>query len=250
MGRSCRVGWGWRREGGSTTGAESAMISTSATIRLEGCARLEHIRCRDEQRRPRSAEMTPHDRPAPPRTRRAWVLLSGGIDSVACLAFYLKGGFRVRCLHVNLGQPGSSLEQAAAEQVAQHYAAPITTLRWEGSVDFTHAEILGRNALLLTGGLMEIGGRTGLLAIGIHSGTPYFDCTGEFLFSMQTIVDGYCDGRVKIVAPFLKWSKQQVIAFCKSERIPIALTYSCERGTWPPCRECTSCVDRSYIDAM
>lgn len=35
---------------------------------------------------------------------RAWLLLSGGIDSAACLAFYLKQGFRVECFHINFGQ--------------------------------------------------------------------------------------------------------------------------------------------------
>ena len=198
----------------------------------------------------RDKKVTPHRCPSPLPTSRVWVLLSGGIDSVACLAFYVQHGFRVRCLHVDLGQPGSTLEQAAAERAAHHYAAPITILRWAGSVDFTRAEVLGRNAFLLMGALMEIGDRAGLVAIGIHSGTPYFDCTGDFLFSMQQIADGYCDGRVQIAAPFLRWSKQQVIAFCESQRVPIAHTYSCERGAWPPCRECTSCVDRSYIDAM
>lgn len=181
---------------------------------------------------------------------RAWILLSGGIDSLACLAFYIKRGFHVSCLHIDLGQPGAVFERAAAERAALHYSVPMTTLHWTGSSDFTGPEIVGRNAFLLMGALMEIGCRSGLLAIGIHSGTRYFDCQRGFLCSMQAIVDGYCDGRVKLAAPFLDWSKQEVLAYCRSERVPLTLTYSCEAGMWPACGQCTSCIDRSTIDAL
>ena len=198
----------------------------------------------------RNTDVISQDQTPAAAAPRAWVLLSGGIDSVACLAFHVRQGFRVTCLHVDLGQPGSALEHAAAERAALHYAVPMTTLRWTGSADFTGPEIVGRNAFLLMGALMEIGDRPGLLATGIHSGTRYFDCKPEFLFAIQTIVDGYCDGRVKVVAPFLQWSKQEVFAFCMSESVPITLTYSCERGAWPPCRKCTSCLDRSSVDAL
>lgn len=181
---------------------------------------------------------------------RAWLLLSGGIDSTACLAFYLKEEFHVECLHISFGQPGSRQERAAAERVARHFDVPLTILHWSGSADFMAGEIVGRNAFFLLGALIEIGGNAGILAIGIHAGTPYFDCSQAFLSSLQTVFDGYCDGRVRIAAPFIEWSKQQVFAFCESEGVPIELTYSCEKGTYQPCGECSSCRDRRALDAL
>lgn len=181
---------------------------------------------------------------------RAWLLLSGGIDSTACLAFYLKEGFHVECLHISFGQAASAHERVAAEQIARHFDVPLTILRWYGSRDFVADEIIGRNAFFLLGALMEIGEKSGILATGIHAGTPYFDCSQEFYSSLQTIFDGYCDGRVRLAAPFIRWSKQQVFAFCKSEGVPIDLSYSCEKGTKPPCGECLSCQDRRLIDAL
>ena len=181
---------------------------------------------------------------------KVWLLLSGGIDSAACLAFYLKAGFRVECFHVSFGQPASEHEQAAAERVARHFDVPLTILRWSGSADFMAGEIVGRNAFLFLGALLEIGHNKGVLATGIHAGTPYFDCTQTFISMLQNVFDGYCDGRVQLAAPFLVWSKEQVFEFCESERVPMSLTYSCERGTDQPCGRCLSCLDRSVLSAL
>ena len=185
---------------------------------------------------------------APPP--RAWLLLSGGIDSAASLAFYLKEGFHVECFHISFGQPASGHERAAAERVARHFNVSLTTLRWSGSANFMAGNIIGRNAFFFLGALIEIGENIGVLVTGIHAGTPYFDCSQTFLSSLQTVFDGYCDGRVQLAAPFIEWSKQQVFAFCKSEGVPIDLTYSCEKGTDQPCRECLSCRDRMALDAL
>ena len=179
-----------------------------------------------------------------------WLLLSGGIDSAACLAFYLKQEFQVECFHISFGQPASKHEKNAAERVARHFNVPLTILHWSGATDFTVGEIIGRNAFFLLGVLTEIGKNTGILATGIHAGTPYFDCSPAFLSSLQTVFDGYCNGRVRLAAPFLEWSKHQVFTFCESEGVPIHLTYSCEKGTEQPCRECLSCRDRRTLDAL
>ena len=181
---------------------------------------------------------------------QAWLLLSGGIDSTACLAFYLKEEFNVECFHISFGQPGSRHERAAAERVARHFDVPLTILRWSGSANFVAGEIVGRNAFFFLGALIEIGETKGILATGIHAGTPYFDCSQEFLSSLQTVFDGYCDGRVRLAAPFIEWSKQQVFAFCESEGVPIDLTYSCEKGRDQPCGKCLSCRDRRVLDAL
>ena len=188
------------------------------------------------------SELTP-----PPR---AWLLLSGGIDSTACLAFYLKEKFHVECFHISYSQPASRHERAAAERVARHFDVPLKILRWSGSAEFMPGEIVGRNAFLFLGALIEMEGNAGILAIGIHSGTPYFDCSQAFLSSMQSVFDGYCDGRVRLAAPFIEWSKQQVFAFCESEGVPIDLTYSCEKGTDQPCGEYLSCRDRGPLRAL
>lgn len=182
---------------------------------------------------------------------RVWLLLSGGIDSAACAAFYVNQGFDVECFHINFGQPASFHEQLAARRIAHHYSLPVSILRWSGtSGHLLNGEIVGRNAFLLLGALMDIGTESGLLAIGLHSGTPYFDCSRHFLTSLQVVCDGYCNGRVSFAAPFLTWRKDQVYLFCKSAKVPLHLTYSCEAGSVPVCGSCMSCQDRRALYAL
>lgn len=141
-------------------------------------------------------------------------------------------------------------ESIAVAQVARHFDVPLKILHWSGSVKLREGEIVGRNAFLFMGALMEVKSGSGIIAAGIHAGTFYYDCSPEFLSAMQTVVDGYCDGRVNLAAPFIEWSKQQVFAFFKSEGVPVDLTYSCEKGTAQPCKECLSCWDRRNLDAL
>ena len=62
----------------------------------------------------------------------ACVLLSGGIDSTACVAFYLQQGFQVRGLFVDYGQAANAHEASAVDAVAHHYAIPLIQLVWSG----------------------------------------------------------------------------------------------------------------------
>lgn len=186
------------------------------------------------------------------KTSRAkvWVLLSGGVDSAACVAFYISQDFSVEGIYVDHGQPAAAHEKQAALAIARHYEIPLACSSWSGSRQLRHGEITGRNAFLFFAALMEIGEQSGLLASGIHAGSPYFDCSPSFLSSIQTLFDGYCDGRMRLAIPFVEWSKPQVWAYCTSNSVPVGLAYSCERGAPTPCGECLSCLDRKSLDAV
>lgn len=177
------------------------------------------------------------------------ILVSGGVDSAACVDFYRQQGLAVRGLHVSYGQPAASHEAAAATTIAQHYHIPLTVLRLVGARPKSDGELLGRNALLLFAALLEFDSSSGLLALGIHSGTPYYDCSSSFLSAVQAIVDGQCDGRIRVVAPFLKWTKKEIWDYCVKQRVPVDLTYSCEKGLDHPCGICSSCRDLEVLRA-
>ena len=89
-----------------------------------------------------------------------------------------------------------------------------------------------------------------MIAAGIHEGSPYYDCSEGFLKCVQVIVDGYTAGSIKIVAPFLKWNKAMIWEFCGESKLPVDLTYSCEKGGSRPCRTCPSCKDREALRAL
>lgn len=176
-----------------------------------------------------------------------FILVSGGVDSAACIDFYQNQGFTVSGLHITYGQPAAQHEAAAATAIAAHYRMPLALVQLVGSRPKTDGEILGRNAFLLFTALMEIKALSAIIALGIHAGTPYYDCSPNFLTVSQSIVDGQCDGRIRIVAPFLEWTKKEIWDYCIAHRVPIDLTYSCERGLDHPCGICLSCRDMEAL---
>ena len=96
--------------------------------------------------------------------------------------------------------------------------------------------------------IAEFPAALGMIAIGIHAGTDYSDCTADFIASMQRVADTYYDGRVQIVAPFLRWTKRDIWQYAQ-DRIPLSHTYSCERGLAQPCGGCLSCLDLESLNA-
>ena len=177
------------------------------------------------------------------------VLLSGGLDSTACIAFYLDQGFLVHSYFVDYGQVSAFREGKAAVDVAKHYGIHLEKLKWSGLSDKVSGFIQGRNAFLLIAALMELSEEVNILAIGIHSGTNYVDCTSSFIHRLQDIFDIYTQGKVHIGAPFLKWTKRDVWDFCFSKGVPVKITYSCEFGMEQPCGQCLSCRDLEELHA-
>lgn len=175
------------------------------------------------------------------------MLLSGGPDSAAGLAFYIEAHRPTAALFVDYEQPSATQEAAAAHRVAEHYDVHLDIVRWTGSHSKSKGLIPARNAFLLSAALMERPSSVTVVAMGLHSGTDYADCSPNFLRHMQTIYDVYCNSRVQITAPFLDWTKAEVWAFAKSCNVPLAITHSCEAGTNEPCRECQSCRDRQLL---
>lgn len=183
-------------------------------------------------------------------TNSVAVLVSGGIDSAALLAFYLSQRFSVRALFVDFGQPAARQESRAAKAVCKHYGVDLSIMAVKSGATFSSGEITGRNAFLVFSALLVGGARPGMIAMGIHEGPPYYDCSEGFLKSIQTVVDGYAAGKIKVAAPFLNWGKQVIWEFCKEVKVPVESTYSCEKGSVPPCGKCLSCMDREALDAM
>jgi 7-cyano-7-deazaguanine synthase len=177
----------------------------------------------------------------------ATVLLSGGIDSAACAHFLAKQGNRVHGVLVDFGQAAAQAEREAAQSLANLMHITLTTYQVHGAPLYQTGELIGRNAFLISAALFLTRKRQGLLAIGIHAGTTYFDCSPTFLDAMAKLVAEQTDGRVNVVAPFLHWDKSDVYQYFISAGLPIQLTYSCEAGTRPPCGKCISCRDRRAL---
>jgi 7-cyano-7-deazaguanine synthase len=175
------------------------------------------------------------------------VLASGGIDSSACLNFYLNRGHKVLPLFVRYGQPACAAESRSIRAVCNHFGLRPRIVTVTGFEKVPSGEICGRNLFLISVALMATHGLTNIISMGIHGGTRYYDCGVDFAQRLQTIISSYTDGRVTFGAPFLNWSKQEIFKYCTESDVPVDITWSCEASNEKPCRRCLSCRDRERL---
>jgi|GEM_PF-555853 len=180
--------------------------------------------------------------------QRALVLLSGGIDSAAC-AHFLQKTFRVDGLFVDFGQGALAQERIASRAVAAALAIGWSEASLRLEKRFGSGEIPGRNALLLTLAAAAKPTGTSIIAMGIHAGTPYYDCSPAFAEKVDALLQEQSGGDLRFLAPFLTWSKAEIYEYCRQEGLDLSSTYSCEAGGDSPCGCCLSCQDRLRLNA-
>jgi 7-cyano-7-deazaguanine synthase len=178
----------------------------------------------------------------------AIVFLSGGIDSAACVYYNLSQGFHTRGFFIDYGQQPAQREKLSATQIAAYYNIELDTIQIIPCGPANSGEIKGRNGLFILAALLYYPRYSGLIALGIHSGTPYYDCSEIFIRDIRKILNGYTDGQVALDIPFLKWNKQMIYEYCKQNTVPIHMTYSCEASNDQPCGKCLSCLDRKTLN--
>lgn len=171
------------------------------------------------------------------------VLLGGGIDSAALIPFYQTRGAALHAVHFDYGQPSVTAERRAVRAICRHYEVPLATHKLGIALPSEHGEYRGRNGLLL---IAAAGSEPvpSSVAIGVHAGAPYYDCSPAFLRDINRLFDGYFGGTLSVEAPFVDFDKRDVCAFAREIELPLDLTFSCERTSSAPCGECLSCRDR------
>ena len=175
------------------------------------------------------------------------VLLGGGLDSTALIPFYLSRGEVVRGVHFDYGQPSAEGERRSVLEVAKYYAVPVEEIELGLRITNVRGEYLCRNAMFLLSAASILDSANARLSLGIHAETPFYDCSTPFLDDVQRLFDGYFGGTVQIEAPFVEFTKRDVFDFCIRNRVPVDLTFSCERQSVYQCGECRSCEERKIL---
>jgi 7-cyano-7-deazaguanine synthase len=181
--------------------------------------------------------------------KRATVLFSGGIDSTSTALLLKSSGFDVRGLFVDYGQASRQAERKSVDRLRQIIEIRVDEVHVAPSSSrFGVGELTGRNAFLIFCAALLGNCEPGGIAIGIHSGTPYYDCSPEFVERIDALILECSSGKLSVLAPFVHWSKDDVYSYFLSQGIPLDETYSCEAGTVPSCGQCLSCRDRARLE--
>jgi 7-cyano-7-deazaguanine synthase len=141
--------------------------------------------------------------------------MSGGIDSMACAHFLIGQSFKVSGLFVDYGQSACPPEQTAVSAVAKSLRIPLERASFVSKRRYGAGEIPGRNGLLTMAALAVCSPNTRIIGMGIHSGTPYYDCSPAFADRIDALVQEYTSGLTRYLAPFLSWTKQDIFEYCR-----------------------------------
>lgn len=193
------------------------------------------------------------------------ILLSGGMDSAAALAWALAMNPAACCLWVDYGQRSREREHAAAASLAEHcgvllYEAQVMLPAGYGGSLLAGGVLQGaativpfRNAvtLSLAVGLADSLGCASVV-IGSHQGDRaiYPDCRAEFTQAMALAALLGTTGRIRIEQPFADLRKEEVLALGNALSVPWEMTWSCYDGQEAPCQVCGACQERAKAFAQ
>jgi len=209
------------------------------------------------------------------RTKRAVILLSGGLDSATVLYWAKSKGYAPHALLFDYGQR-HACELRAAMALCQRVQADFELVRfnlpWRGSslldksaklpqarsnsaigAKIPTTYVPARNTVFLAFGLSyaeAIGADAVMIGANALDYSGYPDCRPDYIGAMaKAFTLGTKAGRegrpITIEAPLLKFSKSQIIKLGNRLGVPYELTWSCYRGGAAPCGRCDSCLLRA-----
>lgn len=168
------------------------------------------------------------------------MLVSGGIDSLLCLA-WAQARYRVTALSFDiLGRPRNEARAAAAlvrwARVPQ-LRVPLRFLRPRAS-GYVPARNLVYHGIALA--VAEDRGAAAVVAGHNRSDAKAFaDATSSFFRRLQRL-----NGGPEILLPLGRLTDAQVIRRASKAGLPLELTWSCYRDVDVPCRRCAACRGR------
>jgi 7-cyano-7-deazaguanine synthase len=211
---------------------------------------------------------------------RVLVLLSGGVDSATCLGLAIEkyGKENVTTLSITYGQKHTK-ELEAARNIAAHYQVEFIYLDLAKIFAYSDCSLLEhsnqeipkesyveqikksqnkpvstyvpfRNGLFLSSAAsIALSKECSIIYYGAHSddaaGNAYPDCSIAFNEAMNQAIYIGSGNQLQIEAPFVTWTKADVVKKGLELQVPYELTWSCYEGGNTPCGTCGTCIDRA-----
>jgi 7-cyano-7-deazaguanine synthase len=209
----------------------------------------------------------------------AVVVASGGVDSTT-LVYRLKAeGRQLTLLGVDYGQR-HRIELEHVRRTAEAVGARYLRLGLSGlggllagsaltdqavmvpsghysDVSMRATVVPNRNALLLDLAVgLAVADGADAVAFGAHSGDHpiYPDCRPAFVEAYARMVavanEGFLPVGFQVLAPFLTWTKADIVRHGAELGVPFADTWSCYRGGERHCGRCGTCTERREAFAV
>lgn len=203
---------------------------------------------------------------------RAVVLVSGGMDSATAAFEAKQSGYDLYFLHTSYGQETEDKEFNCAHQLAEHLdVADFLHIETEhlarigassltdDSIDVEEEDLESdeipssyvpfRNANLLSMAVSYAEANDcGAVFMGAHSEdySGYPDCRPEFFDAFQQVINVGTkpNTSIELIAPFVDWSKTDIVEHGVELNVPYELTWSCYREHEPACGTCDACAYR------
>ena len=204
-------------------------------------------------------------------SRKAVVLVSGGMDSAVTIAIAREQGYQVHALSVAYGQRHNS-ELAASERVAQmlgafeHKTVAVDLRRIGGSAltadidvpldaaggdDIPVTYVPARNTIMLSialGWAEVLGARDIWCGVNAVDYSGYPDCRPAFIEAFESLANvatkaGVEGAGLRIHAPLMKMSKADIAREGKRLGVDFSATVSCYQaeGEGRACGHCDAC---------
>ena len=209
-------------------------------------------------------------------SKKAVVLLSGGLDSTTCIAIAKNAGFRIAALTINYGQR-HKFELDAAKQIIDHYQinnhsmVDIDLSQFGGSAltddieipkdrsdkdmsDIPMTYVPARNTVFLS---LALAWAETLQAFDIFIGvnaldySGYPDCRPEYIASFERTAnlatrEGVSGNNFKIHTPLINMTKSEIINTGLKLGIDYGMTSTCydPDTNGKPCGKCDACFLR------
>ena len=171
-------------------------------------------------------------------------LLSGGLDSVTLLYDLHSKGHSVFCLLCDYKQ------RHVQELLFAKTHCRRLGVRWcvidlpaLGGLTEKSWIVPNRNAILLAFAVnkaIEIGANYVTIGCNAEDEWMFPDCSKRFIEATNKVAEA-SRAKVKVLAPYVGWTKAQIATKFKTFRVPLGEVWSCYKGGAKPCGKCQAC---------
>lgn len=186
------------------------------------------------------------------------VMSSGGVDSSMLMLLLKKRNHDVFPLHINYGHLAEEREWLACKNVCmsldirEPIRIDVSGMRQIPSGLTNSSLHIEKDAFLPTRNLLfaTIGAAYAfsisscVVSMGILANPIFPDQTPEFVKAAEDCISIAIGIRIKILTPFIKLDKQDILRLARKHGLPLDMTYHCHSGREKPCGICISCKER------